>query len=122
MSVLKLITSIGTAVAAGRLAQMATSVDFGDVLGTVGLARRRSHALENLLFLGCGAAVGAGAALLLAPAPGRETRARLGKEISKLGEAASGAVRETTQSARALIHSRSHAGNGGQKNSKRAEE
>jgi len=116
MKAAKVMMSIGTAVAAGKLAQMASSVRIDDVLGTMGLSRRRSHILENLLFLGAGAAVGAGAALLFAPAPGRVTRARIGKEISKLSEAASDAVRETTESARALIH----AGDDGPKNSKRA--
>ena len=112
----KVIMSIGSAIAATKLAQMASSVRLEDVLGTVGLSRRRSHALENLLFLGAGAAVGAGAALLFAPASGRETRARIGKEVSKLSEAASDAVRETTESARALLHGSED----GPKNSKRA--
>jgi hypothetical protein len=41
---------------------------------------------------------------LLAPASGHATRARLGKEFSKLSEAATEAVRETTTSARVLVH------------------
>jgi hypothetical protein len=116
MKAAKVIMSIGTAVAASKLAHRASSVRMDDILGTMGLSRRRSHVLENLLFLGAGAAVGAGAALLFAPAPGRETRARIGKEISKLSDAAGDAVRETAESARALMH----AGEDGPKNSKRA--
>ena len=116
MTATKMIMSVGSAIAATKIAQMASSVRLDDVLGTVGLSRRRSHALENLLFLGAGAAIGAGAALLFAPATGRETRTRIGKEVSKLTEAASGAVHEATESARALLHT----GDDGPKNSKRA--
>jgi hypothetical protein len=117
MTAKKMIMSIGTAIAASRLAHMASGFRFDDVLGTVGLSRRRSHVLENLLFLGAGAAVGAGVALLVAPMSGRETRAKIGKEVSKLTEAASDAMRETTESARALLHSSE---GDGPKNSKRA--
>ena len=117
MRATKVIMSIGTAIAASKLAQFASGVRFDDILGTMGLSRRRSHALENLLFLGAGAAVGAGAAILLAPASGRETRARIGKEVSRLTEAASDAVRDTAEQARALLHT---GGDDGPKNSKRA--
>lgn len=116
MTAKKILMSIGTAIAATRVAQMASGIRFDDVLGPMGLARRRSHALDNLLFLGAGAAVGAGAALLLAPLSGRETRARIGREVSKLTEAAGDAMRETTESARALLHTNDE----GPKNSKRA--
>lgn len=104
MKPMKILLSLGTAVAAGKLVHVASSLGMNDVLGTVGLARRRSRLLESILLVGAGAAMGAGAALLLAPASGHETRARLGKEFSKLSEAATEAVRETTTSARALIH------------------
>lgn len=116
MRATKVVMSIGTAIAASKLAQMASGVRLDDMLGTIGLSRRRSHALDNLLFLGAGAAIGAGAALLLAPASGQETRKRIGREVSKLTEAASDAVRDTAESARALLHT----GDDGPKNSKRA--
>jgi hypothetical protein len=117
MTATKVIMSIGSAIAATKLAQLASSVSVDDVLGRVGLSRRRSHFLDNLLFLGAGAAVGAGAALLFAPASGKQTRARIGKEVSRLSEAASDAVQEATDSARALLHGGS---DDGPKNSKRA--
>jgi hypothetical protein len=104
MKPLKMLLSLGTAVAAGKVAHMASSVPWDDVLGSVGLARRRSHFLESFLWLGAGAAVGAGVALLLAPASGHDTRARIGKEFSKLSDAATEAVRETRESARTLVH------------------
>jgi hypothetical protein len=117
MTASKVIMSIGSAIAATKLAQVASSVSADDLLGRIGLSRRRSHVLENLLFLGAGAAVGAGAALLFAPASGKQTRARIGKEVSRLTEAASDAVAEATDSARALLHV---GGDDGPKNSKRA--
>jgi len=104
MNTLKILLSLGTAVTAGKLAHMASSLRWDDVLGSVGLAPRRSHFFESVLLLGAGAAVGAGVALLLAPASGQKTRALLGKEFSKLSDAATEAVRETTESARALVH------------------
>lgn len=114
MKATKVLMSIGTAVAAGKLARIASSLSMDDVLGPMGLARRRSHALENLLFLGAGAIAGAGVALLFAPAAGNQTRARIGREFSRLGDAATEAVRHTTESARQLVHSE------GPKNSERA--
>jgi len=90
----KLLMSLGTAIAASKVAKTVSGIGIEDVLGTMGLARRRSHALENLGLIAVGAIVGAGAALLLAPASGRQTRQRLGQEASKLGHAAADALRE----------------------------
>ena len=117
MNAKKVMLSIGSAIAASKLAQMASSVNADDVLGRVGLARRRSHVLENLLFMGAGAAVGVGVALLFAPQSGHQTRARIGREFSKLSQAATDAVHDTAESAPALISG----SDDGPKNSKRAQ-
>jgi hypothetical protein len=101
---MKVLLSLGAAVAAAKLAHMASSLGMDDVLGTMGLTRRKSRVFESIVLFGAGAAVGAGATLLLAPASGHVTRARLGKEISKLSEATTEAVRDTTMAARALVH------------------
>lgn len=90
----KLLMSLGTAIAASRVAKSVSGIGLDDVLGGVGLARRRSHALENIGLVAIGALVGAGAALLLAPSSGRQTRERIGQEASKLGHAAADAIRE----------------------------
>ena len=94
METKKLLMSLGTAIAASKIAKSVAGIELEDVLGTVGLARRRNHFLENIGLVIAGAVVGAGAAILFAPASGSETRRRLGSEASKLGGAAMDAVRE----------------------------
>lgn len=89
-----ILMSLGTALAATRLVRAISNIEFDDVLGTVGLARRRNYAFQNLALVAVGALVGAGAALLIAPMTGRETRQRIGEEASKLGQAAKTAIRE----------------------------
>lgn len=90
----QLLMSLGTAIAASKFARSITGIELNDVLGTVGLSRRRSYALENIGLVAVGAVIGAGAAILFAPSSGRETRQRLGEGASKLGSAAADAVRE----------------------------
>ncbi|MEI9948562.1 MAG: YtxH domain-containing protein [Pseudomonadota bacterium] len=65
---------------AAKFARSVGSVEWNDVLGVVGLERRPSvfsRALPALGLVAVSAAVGAGAALLLAPSSGEELRARL---------------------------------------------
>jgi len=90
----KLLMSIGSAIAASKIARTLSGIELEDVLGTVGLARRRSHALENLALVGLGVLVGASAALLFAPMTGRDTRQRIGEKASHLGQAARDVIRE----------------------------
>jgi gas vesicle protein len=59
-----------------------------DALGFVGLERRRSRMWERIALVGAGAAVGAGTALLLAPASGKETRKRIKERAVELAEEA----------------------------------
>jgi len=94
METKKLLMSLGTAIAASKLAKSVSGIELEDVLGTVGLSRRRSYFFSNLGLVAAGAIVGAGAAILLAPASGRETRRRLGTEATKLSDAAVEAMRE----------------------------
>jgi hypothetical protein len=95
----KLLMNVGTAIAASRIAKTISGIELEDVLGTVGLSRRRSHWLENLGLVAVGAIVGAGAAILFAPSTGSDTRRRLGEGASKLGTAALDAVREQKEEA-----------------------
>lgn len=95
----KVLFSLGAAMAARKIANAISGIEVDDVLGRVGLARRRSHFLENLGLMTAGALVGAGAALLLAPESGRETRKRLSSEASRLGNAAAETFREQKEEA-----------------------
>ena len=99
METKKLLMSLGTAIAASKLAKSVSNIELDDVLGTVGLARRRNDFLTNLGLIAAGAIVGAGTALLLAPSSGSETRRRLGDQASKLGNAALDAAREQKEEA-----------------------
>jgi hypothetical protein len=111
METKKLLMSLGTAIAASKLVKSVSSIEVDDVLGTVGLARRRSGSsfFIGLGLVAAGAVVGAGTALLLAPSSGRETRRRLGDQASKLGNAALEAAREQKDEA---MRSISQAANG----------
>jgi hypothetical protein len=88
MQASKVLMMIGSALASSRLGRDVRAVELSDVLGVLGLAQRRSNVVQNLALLGVGAAVGAGVALLLAPASGSETRKRLSQGVEKLGEQA----------------------------------
>jgi hypothetical protein len=88
MQASKVLMMIGTALASSRLGRDVRAVELNDVLGVLGLARRRSNVVQNLALLGVGAAVGAGVALLLAPASGSETRKRLSQGVEKLSDQA----------------------------------
>lgn len=109
METKKLLMSLGAAIAASKVAKTVSGIELEDVLGTMGLARRRNHFLENLGLVAVGAVVGAGAAILFAPSSGSETRRRLGSEASKLGSAAMDAMREQKDEA---LRSLSHVANG----------
>jgi hypothetical protein len=88
MQATKVLMMIGSALASSRLGRDVRAVELNDVLGIMGLARRRSYFVQNLALVGVGAAVGAGVALLFAPASGSETRKRLSQGVEKLGEQA----------------------------------
>ncbi|HYO94606.1 MAG TPA: YtxH domain-containing protein [Polyangiaceae bacterium] len=97
------LTSLGTALASSKLAKNITTIEPDDLLAIVGLARSRNQAWSNVALFGLGALAGAGAALLLAPASGRETRARLSDQLDRLAEVANDAVQEATAEAPALL-------------------
>lgn len=94
MDTKKLLMSVGTAIAASKLARSVSDIELNDVLGHVGLARRQSHFFQNLGLVAAGAVIGAGAAILFAPGSGKDTRRRIGDEASRLGHAAMNTMRE----------------------------
>jgi hypothetical protein len=79
---------------------LARSFEVDDVLGVVGLERRRST-LDRLLpalgIFGAGAAAGAACALLMAPSSGAETRERLGKRIQDAKDQLDEGLRHTQE-------------------------
>jgi len=76
----KALWTLGSLIGAQQAAKAVRSFELNDMLGVVGLERRpsaMSRALPALGLIAVSAAVGAGAALLLAPSSGDELRARL---------------------------------------------
>jgi hypothetical protein len=92
--------SLGSAIAASRAGRAVSALEGDDLLGWIGLSRRRSYFWENLALVGVGAVVGATGALLFAPASGRDTRRRIKTEVSRLGDEASQKIDEVTQKAK----------------------
>ena len=99
----KLLVSLGSTLAATKLAQTISHLEADDVLGLVGLARRRNYLLENIALVGLGAIAGAGAALLLAPATGSETRERMAYEFGKVKDKTVDALRDAKRQAPAML-------------------
>ena len=99
----KLLVSLGSTIAATKLAQSLSHLQADDVLGMVGLSRRRSYWLENLALVGLGAIAGAGAALLFAPASGTETRERMAYELGKVKDKTVDALRDAKRQAPAML-------------------
>jgi len=95
--------SLGTAIAASRAVQTVSHVKSDDLLGLIGLARRRNTTLENVALIGLGAFVGAGAALLLAPTDGQETRKRVAEGLGKARAAGKELVQEAKERAPELV-------------------
>lgn len=99
----KWLLSIGSTLAATKFAQTIARLEADDVLGTVGLARRRSYFFENLGLVGLGAIVGAGTALLFAPARGSETRERLATGLNRMKDQTVEALRDAKDQAPGLL-------------------
>jgi len=103
MMLAKLLLSLGATVAGGAVAAKLGGFDQDDLFEALGLERRESHVFGNLGLIGLGTLVGAGAALLIAPKAGAQTRAWLAREFGKLGDAAEEAVHGLGEEARELI-------------------
>ncbi len=89
MNVSKALWTLGSLIGAQQTAQVVRGFEINDLLGLVGLQRRRSTLQAILPAIGLvalGAAVGAGTALLVAPSSGAELRQRLSERVDKLAE------------------------------------
>lgn len=75
-----------------------------ELLRALGLQRHRStngELLSSIAVFGAGLLVGAGLALLFAPAPGAETREQLGSRLGEMRQRVSGKASEVAEQVRA---------------------
>jgi hypothetical protein len=72
--------ALGSIVGARQAAKMLRNIHLDDALGYVGLERRHNP-ISTVALVALSAAVGAGAALLLAPTSGAELRSRLNDRL-----------------------------------------
>jgi hypothetical protein len=82
----KALWSIGSLIGAQQAVKLARRVEFDDVLGVLGMQRRRSVAdliLPTIGLISLGAVVGASTALLMAPSSGAKLRQRLAEHAEK---------------------------------------
>src|SRR5271157_739332 len=87
MNFSKALWTIGSLIGAQQAVKVARRFEADDLLGLVGLQRRRSTIqliLPAIGLVSLGAAVGAGAALLIAPSSGADLRQRLSERMDKL--------------------------------------
>jgi hypothetical protein len=72
--------TLGSIVGAQQAAKLLRNFDMDDALGYMGLEKRHS-AIPTVALVALSAAVGAGAALMLAPTSGAELRSRLNDRL-----------------------------------------
>ena len=97
MRLAKTLLTIGSIIGAREAIRAAQVIDLDDLLGVIGLQRRRGRAeriLPALAMVAVGAAVGAGAALLLAPSSGADLRHRISEGAGNVKERVSEKVSE----------------------------
>jgi hypothetical protein len=97
MKFAKTLLTIGSIIGAREAIRAFQVLDLDDVLAVIGLERRRSRAervLPALATVAVSAAVGAGAALLLAPRSGSELRHRISERAGNVKERVSEKVNE----------------------------
>lgn len=102
MKIQNVLLTVGAIAGVAKIAKEVTGLEVDDLLGAVGLARRRSRTLENMAFLGAGALVGAGAAVLLTPRSGADTRKLIRRQADRMGHAASEVVQAGSEAGRSI--------------------
>jgi len=113
MNMTKLAFAIGSTVGARRLMRSVQAVNMNDVLGSIGLERRRS-ALDKVLpalgYVGLGTVIGAGAALLMAPSSGRELRAKVSHQLDEAKSRVDQRIRSVEGAAEEMAARRNNGG------------
>jgi hypothetical protein len=87
MNFSKALWTIGSLIGAQQAVKVVRGFEADDLLGLFGLQRRRSGLqliLPAIGLVSLGAAVGAGAALLIAPSSGADLRQKLSERVDKL--------------------------------------
>jgi hypothetical protein len=98
---LKTLFSVGAAIAASPVVRsIAHTQAFSDPLAIVGLERRSARVFERTALVAVGLLIGAGAALLMAPASGADTRRRIGEKVDGLAKDA----KQLTDRANEYLH------------------
>ena len=83
---------IATAIAGNQFRSLVRDLDVDDLLGPLGLARRRSHWGESLIFMGAGVVVGGAVTLALASFKRKALIAWLSQGEKDLVDGVSGAT------------------------------
>lgn len=107
------VLGVAATIATTKLAHLLSSLELDEVLRPMGLSRRQRHWPGKLACLAAGVLVGAAGALLLAPATGKETRARVAKKAGELGQSALEKAREVGEEWREELLATSAAGSNG---------
>lgn len=98
---LKTLFSVGAALAASPVVRSIGHTQmFADPLSVIGLERRSARVVERTALVGIGLLIGAGAALLFAPASGVDTRRRIGEKVDTLTKDA----KQLTERANEYLH------------------
>lgn len=107
MSLTRIAIALGSTLGARQVLRSIQSFGVDDVLGTVGLERRRST-LDRILpaigYVGLGTVIGAGAALLLAPSSGKELRSKVSHQFDEAKARIDQGVRSIEEAGAQRIH------------------
>lgn len=101
MNLARIALAVGSTLGVRQVVRSVQDMRLNDVLGTIGLQRRRStldHVLPALGWIGLGTAIGAGVALVLAPSSGKELRARVSHELGEVKSRVDREIRSAEQS------------------------
>lgn len=113
MSFTKIAMALGSTLGAHQMLRSIQGFGVDDVLGSVGLERRRST-LDKVLpavgYVGLGTVIGAGAALLLAPSSGKELRDKVSHQLDEAKSRIDQGIRTMEEAAPQRVHS--NGGNG----------
>lgn len=107
MNTIRNLMSLGAVAASLPTVRSMGDLTMNDALGWVGLERRRARTIERIALIGAGTLIGAGIAILFAPASGRETRQKLkegaetmARNAEELSDKAVGSLKDAAQQAR----------------------